>query len=183
MTQHSKYIYVFYCNRTGHVFCGLMDAPDREHVKSQILQLNPDALAIRVNDANDTRPAEPVYGSDYNSAEVKTYIYCFMDSETGGLTSGLRREPCFHPELRRESIQHYYPGAQGIIIDEVSEEEIPALCNCKLDLKHRSKQLFRKRIGKGLNGFLRNVILPAITGGIIGSAISLLVAFILGVRW
>ena len=181
MTQHSKFIYVYYSNRTGHVFCGLMDAPDREHVKSRILQLNPDALAIRVNDANDTRPAEPVCGSDYNSDEVKTYIYCFMDSETGGLTSGLRREPCFHPELRRETIQHYYPGAQGIIIDEVSEEEIPALCNCKFDLKQRRKKLFRKKNRQNLVGLLRYVILPAIFGGFIGSTIVCILTSVLKV--
>jgi len=143
--------------------------------------MDPHATAIRVNDANDNRPAEPVYGSDYNSAEIKTYIYCFMDSETGGLTCGLRREPCFHPELRRETIQHYYPGARGIIIDEVSEEEIPALCNCKLDLKHRSKQLFRKRIGKTPVRLLRYVILPAIFGGFIGSTIVCILTSVLKV--
>ena len=123
MTQHSKYIYVYYHEPMGCVFCGLMDGPSREYVETQIRKQHPHATAIRVNEANDNRPATPVYEGDYNPAEFKAYVYCFMDTVTGGLTCGIKVEPGFHPEMKRETIQHYYPGARGIIVEELSDEE------------------------------------------------------------
>lgn len=144
MTQHSKYIYVYYRELMGFVFCGLMDGPSKEYVEAQIRQMDPHATAIRVNDANDTRPAEPVYGSDYSSDDVKAYIYCFQDSATGALACGLEVEPSFHPEIKREMIQHYYPGARGIIVEEVSDEEYPYAKTMRA--KYKS---FRLRMQRG----------------------------------
>lgn len=122
MNQNSKYLYVYYSQPIGTTFSGLMDGANEEDVQLKIKALRPAASAIRVTRADDNRPAEPVYYSDIKDNHEACYIYAFLDTATGGITSGICKY-AFHPEIYREMVQHYYPSARGIIFDEVSEEE------------------------------------------------------------
>lgn len=142
MNQNSKYLYVYYSQPIGTTFSGLMDGANEEDVQLKIKALHPAASAIRVTHADDNRPAEPVYYSDIKDKHVACYIYAYLDTATGGTSSGFICDCGIHPELRREMVQHYCPSARGIIIDEVSEEE------CTKAQYLKTKCMYDYRIGR-----------------------------------
>lgn len=121
MTLSGKYIYVYFDKALSVTCAGLMDGPSKEYVCRQIERNNRNAVAIYVNKASDSRPAMPVMYDECK--EECRYIFAYIDIATGSIASGIR-DSCgyFHDEIVREMIQHYCPGATGIIVQNLKDD-------------------------------------------------------------
>lgn len=125
MIIQGLFTYVYWSSAIGMTVCGLMNGKNKEVVIKKIAELHPDACAIRVGLTSDNRPADVVHYTETSGKAPTCFIFGFIDVTTGGFCSGIDCMPEFHPEIYRDFLQHYYPNARGIIVEEVSDDELP----------------------------------------------------------